>query len=179
MDALGLHDRVEADAGVGEGPAHCRSGAGAIGHTAHGNLGLIPIEGYPPHGGIIAVAGLAVVVELLIAQFKGFGRRAQGFGALVIGNQTAHLDLAGGDQAQVDAAAGQGVKQAGGYAGAAHDPGPGDAELGHAALGRELGQVGSHGRQHFTAHELGPIELMGGQGKSDVVGAPLMGGLHD
>lgn len=115
----------------------------------------------------------------MIGQFEGGRRRPQGLGGLVSLHQTAHLHLAGGDHAQVDAAAGQGVEQPGRHPGAAEDPRPGDAQLGEAPLGGEGAVGGPGGVQQHLADLPGPFQLGRGEGEGDVVGGPLLGGLHD
>ena len=189
--ALRLHDRIEADAGIGEHPAYGRGRAGFIGDAAHGHLGLIPVERHTAHLGCAGAGWGWVEMQLPLAQLKALGCGLQGFAALVTGHQAAHFHFAGGDQAQVDAALGQGVEQAGRHAGAPHDPGAGDAQLGHAAFSADRGALGAgaHGRQHFAAHQLGPIQLRLGHGEGDVVGEAavvaaaggvgFVGGLHD
>ena len=103
MGALGLHDRVEADAGVGQGAADGRGGAGAIGQAPHCHLGLIAVEGNAANSRIPLMAGPGIAAQLLIRQLKGFGGGPQGPIRLVSSHQAAHLHLAGSNQAQVDA----------------------------------------------------------------------------
>ena len=183
MEALRLHDGIEADRRIGQGTADGGGGAGTIGHPPHGDLGLVAVEGHAAHRRCIQAAELGVEPQLALLQLEGFGGGPQGPLPLVAGHQAAHLHLAGGDQAQVDAGAGQGVEQTGRHPRPAHDAGTGDAQLGQAGLGAQLGaadaQRRAHRRQHFTAHQLGPVEIGSGQGEGDVVGGALVGGLHD
>ena len=183
MGALGLDDRIEADAGIGQGSAHGGGGAGTIGQPPQRHLGLVAIQGHAAHGRLAQLTDQRILAQLALLQFEGLGGGPERLGPLLAGHQTTHLHLAGGDQAQVDAGAGQGVKQPGGHSGPAQNPGPGDAQLGHRPLGRELGaartQLGPHAGQHLAAHQLGPIQISGRQREGDVVAAALLGGLHD
>ena len=179
MGALRLHDRIEADAGIGQGAADGRGGAGSIGQALHRHLGLAAVEGDAAHGGIAELAGARVGTQVLLGQFEGLAGCPQGLLPLLPVDKATHLHLAGGDQPQVDAVAGQGVEQLGRHARPAHDSGTGDAQLGQARLGPELGAAGVQGCQHFPAHQLGPVGFGRGQGEGDVVGGAFMGGLHD
>ena len=139
MGALRLHDRIEADAGVRQGPAHRRGRAGAIGDAPHRHLGLIQVEGHTAHLRFPGTGGGGVEPQLLLPQLEAAGGGLEGLVALVARHQAAHLHLAGGDQPQVDALFGQGVEQPGRHPRAPHDAGPGDAQFGHAGLGAQGG----------------------------------------
>ena len=70
----------------------------------------------------------------------------------------------------------QAVEQQRRDARAAHDAGPTDAELGHAALGSQLS---AKAVEHATADRTGLLEIGFGDGEGDVVAAALVGGLND
>ena len=123
VGALGLDDGIEADAGIGQGPAHRCCGAGAIGESAHTHLGLIQIQGHTADGRISQVAAGGVAIQLLLRQLKHLGGSPQGLGALMARHQATHLHFAGGDQAQVDASLRQGVEEFGGHPWPAQDAG--------------------------------------------------------
>ena len=139
MAALRLHDGIEADAGVGQHTAYGRGGAGLIRDSANSHLGLIPVEGHAAHFRFARTRWRRIEVELPFVEFKALSCRLQGLAALMACHQTAHLHLAGGDQAQVDASLGKGVEQASRHTGTPHDPGTGDAQFGHTALGADRG----------------------------------------
>ena len=181
MGPLGLHDGVQADAGVSQGPADRRGRSRLIGNAADGHLRLIPIEGDTAHLGLAGAGGGGIEVQLAFAQLKAVGCRLEGLVALMAGDQAAHLDFAGGDQTQVDAALGQGVEQARGHTGSTHDSGTGNAELGHPGLGAQgrPSRLGIHGVQDALADRLGVLQLSLRHGEGDVVAAAFVGGLND
>jgi len=173
---LRLHDRIHADARVGQGRAEGRRGAGPVGHMAHAHLGLVAIEGDTTHLRLAGAGGGGVDLQLPLRQLEGFAGGPQRLAAHGGCDHAAHLHFAGGDQTQVDALPRQGVEQAGGNAGAAHDPSATDAQLAHAALGHQLA---AHGVDEFGADPAGILEIRFRHRESDVVAVALVGGLND